>query len=68
MVFLNRLLALVVSGFLTFLFYKLQERAISKGNFIRSRWSGKLTLWSLPFYFSFIFTAIFAAAFLGMMD
>ena len=68
MVFLNRLIAFAVSGSLAFLFYKLDERAISKGNYIRSWGRGKTTLWSFPFYFSFIFTLVFGAALLGFLD
>ena len=66
---LYRLLGLGVSGSLAFLFYRLDERAAAKGNCIRSRWGGsKFTLWSLPFYFSFIFLLIFAAAVIGALS
>ena len=58
----GKLVCLVISGLVTHFFYKLHEGAISRGKYYRSRWSGEYTLWSIPFYISFVFTAIFVVA------
>ena len=54
MPFVRRLLLIVLFGSIAYLTYKLNEKAIDKGNYVRSWGNGKITLWSLPFYFSFI--------------
>ena len=63
---LNRLIALVVSGVIAYITYRLNEKAISKGNYIEGWGRAKYTLWSLPFYFSCIFFLVFACVFLGI--
>lgn len=42
------------------LFMKLDEKAISKGNYIQSKWNGKFTIWSILYYISFIMLGVSA--------
>ena len=54
MFFVRRLIIFLASGLIAYSSFKLNESAISKGNYIQSKWSGKLTFWSIPFYISFL--------------
>lgn len=64
-----RIIAAAVSVLCAILFYQLMQRDIRRGKYSFSRWGrSKQTLWDLPFYISFVFSAIFVAALLGFMD
>ena len=62
MYFLNRLIGLTISGIIAYITYQLNEKAVSKGNYIQGWGNAKYTLWSLPFYFSCVFFLIFVCA------
>lgn len=69
MEFIARIIAAVVSILCAFLFYQLMQRDIRRNKYSFSRWGrNKQTLWDLPFYISFVASAIFIAGLLGFMN
>ena len=66
MPFIQKLILCFLFGFLTYFFFRLHQKAIKKGNYIRDRWGWPTTLWSLPFYgFGFLGLATLASMIMG---
>ena len=62
MYILNSVFGIIILGFVTYFTYKMDEKSISKGKYIKGLYGGKTTIWSLPYYFSFILLLIFIFA------
>lgn len=66
--FTNRILLAVISGAIAYFAYRMNERAIKKGRYYQSRYSGKTTYWGFLFYFASILCLIGVCAVLGVLD
>ena len=66
MPFLGKLALSILFGWLANFFFRLYQKAVKKGNYVRDRWGWTTTFWSLPFYgFGFACLATIASMILG---
>ena len=58
MEFIYRKLLIGLFGLITYYTYKMDEKDLKKGKYVKSIYSGKTTIWSFPCYFSMIFLLV----------
>lgn len=60
-------IGIIVSVVCLKLFMTLHEKSIEKGNYVQSKWNGKFTIWSIPYYISFIVLGVSALPLLELV-